>query len=193
MSDSTSVRWVAGVAAGAVIVTIAITLLVLTRVSEMTFVALFALGVMTSLVVGFGPRLKSVDLKELRIELDKVEAARREVEEREREIRKIALAISDITMFIAAFNGRMFEEENGKLVNRWLTQRAQALLADVGASDSAEGTSRYYVTAVEDLERLYKPADTQDWVTAWAIIFDHVRADIEGGFPSVDLSKKAGG
>lgn len=146
-------------------------------VTEWPFVVLVSLSAVLGLVVAFSERLQSVSLKDLEIKLAEVESSREEVKHREQEVRRIATAVAEITVFIAVFHRRLVEDEQRELEIQWLTQRVNALLDGMRSSDTERGRVFQYLAAVKKIDPLYE-SDKTAFAAAWKSLWKKIEEDI---------------
>lgn len=146
-------------------------------IGEPSFVVFVSISAIVSLAVAFGDRLQSVSLRDLKIELAKVESTRKEVEHREQEVRRIATALAEVTVFLAAFHWRPGSHETQALEVQWLTQRVTTLLDGMGASEAERQRVFQYLDAVKKMDAVGKSdragAETQ-WAALWKMIEDEI-------------------
>ena len=148
------------------------------KISEATFVILFSITVITALVVAFIDRVQSFSLRDLRVELAKVENARREVEEKERQVHGVAMTLAEITVFLAAFHRRLGSEESQELENEWLGKRVADLLAVSKASEEERSHVFRFIREVEEMDLLRK-TDQKASEAKWNTIWERVRNEIK--------------
>jgi hypothetical protein len=128
------------------------------------------------LIIFFADVIDWFDLKKLKVQMRKVEEARKEVEEREREVAGIALAMAELTNFIAAFQGRFGDERTNALEREWLQYRTRKLLVESGVSgDEMAHASRW----VDAIKRMDSMKDTKEGEGEWDRIWDRVEAEIK--------------
>jgi hypothetical protein len=138
---------------------------------SVTLVSLCAL-----LIIFFGDSVDWFDLKNLKVQMRKVEEARKEVEEREREVARIALAMAELTNFIAAFQGRFGDDRSNALEREWLQYRTRKLLLESGVSgDEMNHASRW----VDAINRMDSMKDTKEGEGEWGRIWDRVEQEIK--------------
>lgn len=86
-------------------------------ISEPSFDLFILVSVAVSLFISFPNRFRSFEVQagKLKIEFEKVEAARKEVEQREQSVRRTAMILAQIAVFIGAFGNRAKSEKMKKL------------------------------------------------------------------------------
>lgn len=150
-------------------------LLFLHKIGELSFAVFVCMSVLIGLAIAFGDRLESLSFRELKIELGKVEAARKDVEQREQQVRRTALALAEITMFLAAFQHRMGSEETHDLETQWFSRKVGELLDTIYASTPERENTFRFIEAVKHMdavrERDPKASEAQ-WDAVWKLIRD---------------------
>lgn len=141
------------------------------------------------LIIFFADVIDWFDLKNLKVQMRKVEEARKEVEEREREVARIALAMAEITNFIAAFQGRWGSERTSRLQKEWLKIRTKRLLTESGVEGADLDHASRWVSAVERLDALRRdeppiedePEEEDESTSEWDRLFDQIEDEIKKG------------
>jgi hypothetical protein len=108
----------------------------------------------------------------------KIEEATKEIERREQSVRRTALGLAKIAMFIAAFNRRATNKINEELEVKWLSKRTNELLSEISATPEETSTVFKYVKALPELDELLKnnPKDAQKaWDAIWKDIADEIQ------------------
>lgn len=98
-------------------------------ISEASFVAFVFGSIICGLVVAFADRIQSISLRELKVEFERVQEARKEVEERERRVTAIASILSDITEKVASRHGLIIGDAVREEDKRWLEEKRSELKA----------------------------------------------------------------
>ena len=115
------------------------------RVGEGSFVLLLALSILVALIVAVIERVTSFSLRDLSVQLAKVEKARKEVEQKEDTVRQLSLLFAEVGAFLTAFHRRLGDEETHRIEERWLSWKAEKLLHLVNATE-AERTKTFHFT-----------------------------------------------
>ena len=110
------------------------------------------------------------------VSLAAVEAARQEVTAKQEEVTRIALAIGEITVFLAAFHRRMGSERNHDLEQKWLQQRVLRMLAESNIS----GAEREHVFRwLREIESMDAIKDKPESMAYWNRIWDRIEEETE--------------
>lgn len=146
-------------------------------VGEITFTTLVALSIIVSLVVFFADRIKAINLKQLYIEFEKVERARKEVENKEKEVKAVALALADITLFLASFNHRLGDDEDYDLQIKWLKKRVDDVMRDLDIN--AETKQKYFrfIDKIEEADRV-RATDKNKSSEIWKTIKGSIKEEL---------------
>ena len=116
-----------------------------------------------------------MSLRELKIEMAKVEAARQDVEAREQQVRRTALALAEITVFLTTVHHRFVNEETHALESRWFNHKVSELL-DMVAASSAERTHTFRLyeslKQIDALRDKDPEASSKLWDSTWKEIRD---------------------
>lgn len=153
-------------------------LLLLHQISEPSFIILVCVAIIGAIVIGFVDRIHSFSLRDLRVEMAKVEAARQDVEDREREVRRIALTLAEVTMFLAAFHRRLGSDESHAIEQRWLESRIKQLLSEITAAPAEEAKVFRFISAVHEMD-LQRSADPEQSQHTWDRIWEDISREIE--------------
>jgi hypothetical protein len=146
-------------------------------IGETTFVIFVFLSVFVSLIIAFNHRLLSLSLRDWKLELAKVESARKDVEKREQSVRRIATALAEIAMFLAAFQRRFGSEQTQDLEVQWLTHKVSLLLQGMAVSDEERRRVFQYLDAVKKMDAIRdsdKAVAEAEWVGLWKRIEDEI-------------------
>lgn len=136
-----------------------------------TLVSLCAL-----LIIFFGDSVYWFDLKNLKVQMRQFEAARQEVAAKQEEVTRIALAIGEITVFLAAFHRRMGSERNHDLEQKWLHQRVTRMFSGSNISESERDQVFRWLREIEAMESV---KDKPESMAVWSRIWDRVEEEIE--------------
>lgn len=90
-------------------------LLVFDKIGQATYAVLFPIICILGLVLYGFRRLRELDLKNLRITLDKIEKTKQEIFAKEKDLRDIGLRLAKILAFNNAFQGRLGSEESKEI------------------------------------------------------------------------------
>ena len=154
-------------------------LLWLHRVSEPSFIILVCVSLISAFVVAFIDKISSFSLRDMTVELARVESARKEVEQKEKDVRQVAIAIAEITVFLAAFHRRMGSEETHLLEAQWLNHRAEMLLGDLSIGDAEKRRIMRYLLQVDEMDSL-KKTDRDGSLAKWNHIWAGIRDEVKG-------------
>ena len=153
-------------------------LISLHQISEPSFVIFVCVAIIGAFVIGFVDRIQSFSLRDLRVEMAKVEAARQDVEAREQEVRRIALTLAEVTMFLAAFHRRLGSEESHAIEQKWLESKIRKLLSEVAAVPAEEAKVFRFIRAVHEMD-LQRSADPKQSEHTWDKIWEDISREID--------------
>lgn len=109
-------------------------------ISEPSFDLFMVLSVFVGLFIAYSDKVISFSFRDWKMEFAKVKNARQEIEQIEQSIRKMALILSQIAVFIGAFGRRTTNVSNNEVEIAWLSKKANFLLSEIDAT-SDEKTS----------------------------------------------------
>lgn len=150
--------------------------LITTDSSSAGLLAVTLVSLCALLIIFFGDSVDWFDLKNLKVQMRKVEEARKEVEEREREVARIALAMAELTNFIAAFQGRFGDDRSNSLEREWLQYRTRKLLLESGVSGEEMAHASRWVDAINRMDSM---KGTKEGEGEWERIWDRVEEEIK--------------
>ena len=101
-------------------------------VNQLSFISLVAIWLLVSLFILFSHRIKILNLRQLSIELERVEEARKEIEKREKCVTEMARIIGEMTDKNISQHGLLFGEATIEENKKWMTQKNAELKALVG-------------------------------------------------------------
>lgn len=137
-------------------------------IGELSFVLLLISSVFIGLVVAFIDRIQSFSLRELKVEMAKVETARQEVED-------IAMTLAEISVFFAAFNHRFGSKESHRIEREWITTKVHNLLGSIKKDTATKEKVLGYLTEVQKMDAL-RESDSDEgdamWHAMWKTIED---------------------
>ncbi|QTN32872.1 hypothetical protein HZ994_11225 [Akkermansiaceae bacterium] len=137
-------------------------------IGELSFVLLLVSSAFIGLVVAFIDRIQSFSLRELKVEMAKVEAARQEVED-------IAMTLAEISVFFAAFNHRFGSEESHRIEREWITTKVHNLLDSIQQDTATKEKVLRYLTDVQKMDAM-RESDSEAgdaiWDAMWKTIED---------------------
>lgn len=128
------------------------TLVLLGRISEVTYVGLLSLVVITALALHGFNRIKELDLRNLKMTLSRIESARTEVEVRHSQLQDVAVRLLEVVAFHAAWSNRRVPREVIDLQRRWLQERAEELLGAIDAGSQTRDRLLWYQEAFQQLD-----------------------------------------
>lgn len=150
------------------------------RISGPVFLGVLALATLTFLALYFGPRLKSVDLRALKMELAKVEGARQDVVEKAGEVRTLARRLAELIAFTQAWSNRVGDDTGNALRRQWLDAKLQQLAEAIALEGKqVQDITRY----TRGLAQLDGEKDPQRRAEQVARLYDMLRSDIEAEGP----------
>lgn len=152
--------------------------LMVSESSSSSIIILVSVSFFSLLLIFFGDQVDWFDLKNLKVKMRKIEAARKEVEEREKEVRRVALAISEITVFLAAFHRRLGSDETHELEVEWLKKKVRQLLTESSASVDEQSRAFRFLREIEEMDRIKETdqkASEVRWNAIWAMIKDEIQ------------------
>jgi hypothetical protein len=149
-------------------------------IGEPSFIFILCITVLASMFIAFYDRIGSLSLRDLKLEMAKVESARYDVEQRQKEVREIATSLAEITTFIAAFHRRIGSDESHALEVQWLSVKVRRLLESVGADDKERKRIFRYLDEVRQMDEVKaddRAAGKSRWDSIWSTIKDEIERD----------------
>lgn len=146
--------------------------LLLTESGTMSAGVIAGMSLFGLLVIYFGDRIDSFDFKAMKVKLQQVEAAKREVE-------NIAVALAEISIFFAAFNHRLGNEETHRIERDWITGKVHQLLESMGTDPSRTAGVMRYLKAIEEIDAARgcdRKSGADEWVELWRRIALEVKS-----------------
>lgn len=128
------------------------------------------------LIIYFSDAVDWFDLKNLKVQMRKVEDARLEIEQKEAEISRIALATAEIAIFFAAFHRRLGSTRTRELENRWLENRLGQLLSDSSIDYSERNNAFRWLREVKAMDTIENDEERKK---KWERIWDRVEAEMK--------------
>ena len=104
--------------------------------SESTSVSLFPLVCVCFLgllLIFFGDQVDWFDLKNLKVKMRKIEETRKEIEEREARIKRVAAILADIAASDATFFGLMWDAVEPEARKKWVRSKINDLESVIGS------------------------------------------------------------
>ncbi len=144
------------------------------RVNQLSFVSLVALVVLAGLFIAFSDRIKTLNLRQLSIDLERVEEARKDVEARAAEIRRITFSLAEITLFITAIEGRVRGEGEADVNTPWLESKVRELLHSASATPEEQSKTFRLFSAAKELDSLRDTLVGKEWVKRWNAIREQI-------------------
>ncbi len=123
-------------------------------------IALLALVCVAFLVLS---RVHTIDFKKLKLTLDKIERAKKEIYAKEEDLIKVSLLASQLIAFNSAFEGRCHGSESYRLQNEWYYQKIKELLAEVKASPETTADVLKYFHALRMRDASAGDKHKQEW------------------------------
>lgn len=159
---------------GAVALILFTGLLMSKHLGQMSYVSLLtATGLVCLVLHGFS-RLRELDLKNLKVTLDKMERVKEEIFAKEEDLRRVSLLASQLIAFNSAFEGRMHDGESYRLQNEWYYQKIKELLDAVEASPETTADVLKYFHSLRN--RDVSAGDQKK--LKWDDLMDMIREDI---------------
>jgi len=125
-------------------------LLLAGRINQWGYLFLIALVALVSVVVhGFG-RLRELDLKNLRMTLDRMEQVRADVYAKEDDLRKASVVLTRLAIFITTYMNRCGNEHSAQFIPSWVCEQSEELLKALGVSEDDRA-------AAFDIPNAYEP------------------------------------
>ena len=147
-------------------------------ISESSFCFLILSSILVGVLVCLSDRLKEIvfGFKEWRVVLSEIKYAQREIEDREKRIKEIAIVSADVVAHMAAFGGQMGSEESHKLDREWLASRFKRL-ATISESEVGGAAWRY----MQEIECLDKNNSEQKelGLKAWHKAYEDIKKEIK--------------
>lgn len=94
-------------------------LLYLSAIGQMAYVSLISVSMLTGFIIFFSDRIKEINLKELKMHLSEIKAAKEEVFAKEKEVKDIAFNLAKIIAFTSQVQGRMNSQEGHQRWRKW--------------------------------------------------------------------------
>lgn len=155
-------------------------LLVHGQIGEVVYLALVALlALLCSVLPGFS-RLRELDLRNLRLTLDRIEEVKEEVFAKEADLRNIAISLAKIIAFGNAFQGRYKSEEGIQLERNWYLLQTNKLLDLLAVDRKVRQEILKYDTFYQTARSL-KAADEKERFAQH--LYNMVRADLRDNQP----------
>lgn len=129
------------------------------------------LSIFGLLVIFFADRIEWFDFKALRVHLREVQEAKKEVED-------VALALAEITAFLAAFHRRMGGEESHRIETDWMQSRVERLLDGMKADSAVRKKILYYLHQVREMDTV-RESDSNRGLNRWNEIWKEVESEIK--------------
>lgn len=98
------------------------------KLNDLSYCSMIIVLFLVILALIFYPRLKELDLKNLRLTLIEINEAKEEVASKEKEIKEIAKTLARITAFTGQVQNRMLGEGTHELHEEWYRQQIEYLL-----------------------------------------------------------------
>jgi hypothetical protein len=175
--SGTGIRMTSAAALGAIGVLASYKLKTAGTIGEPSFVVFVGLSAVVALALAFGDRLQSVSLRDLKIELAKVESSRKEVEQREQQVRHMATTLAEITIFFTAFHRRLGSDETHALEIQWLTQKVTTLLDGMAAPEKERQRVFHYLDAVQKMDAI-KETDRESGKAQWEDLWKKIEDEL---------------
>ena len=143
-------------------------------IGQAAFVILMSTLAFVCIVIPVLRRLKQLDIKNLKMTLDKIEKARDDVFAKEKDLAKISLLVSQLFAFNSAFEGRIYQPETHRLQQEWYNRKMAELLVAIKTSSFATEEVLKYFHAM----RRYEISDGASQKLEWHNLMNMIREDI---------------
>lgn len=94
-------------------------LLCLSVIGQVAYVSLISISILAGFIVFFSDRIKEINLKELKMLLSEIKAAKDEVFAKEKEVKDMAFHIAKIIAFTSQVQSRINNEDGYQRWRRW--------------------------------------------------------------------------
>ncbi len=135
-------------------------LLTLDQIGELSFVSLLSLTALISIVVQLFPRLKELDLKNLKLVLQEIKDTKEEIYAREEDLKKISYQTLLILTFNSVTQGRMGSKESWKLQRQWFQKNLAALTDSLHYTEDERSELVKYMNKYNEFDHLLSDRDS---------------------------------
>ena len=143
-------------------------------ITEVPFTTLSMAAAFFGCVIAFIDRVQSFGSAAFRVELAQVQEARKEVEARALEIRRVTFALAEITLFITAIQGRIRSEGEADVNTPWLESKVREILHSVSATPEEQSKTFRLFSAAKEMDRLHGQLDATEWEKGWNAIKEQI-------------------
>lgn len=129
------------------------------------YVFLISITALVSLVIHGFSRLKELDLKNLKLTLDKIEAVKRDIYAKEHDLKRAATVFARLILFNSNWQHRLSSNKLSQLRERWMQQRTDELLASLRIPKKDLDDVCWYYEAVKRVDGfdVHDPKRNQEW------------------------------
>lgn len=153
-------------------------LLVYHEIGSISYVTLLcALGLISLVLHGFS-RIRELDLKNLKMTLDRIEEAKAEVFAKEADLKNITISLAQIIAFSNAFQGRLRSEESYELQSKWYRLQTNKLLNILAVNNLDRREILKYDTFFQKVKTLKSTEEKEKFSDE---LLDMMKEDIEKG------------
>ena len=136
---------------GVALTTLFTTLLCFKKLSQPSYIFLFSLTVIACLVLHGFPRLKELDLKSLKMTLEKIETAKQEIYAKQDEVNRTTTLLTELVLFQNAMSQVTGDKELRAYERLWLNNKCSEILNQLGYAQSEQKQIFRYQRAVDDI------------------------------------------
>jgi hypothetical protein len=131
-------------------------LLVLGHIGEVSYSFLFALITLISIVVQLFPRLKELDLKNLKLVLAEIKDTKAELYAREEDLKSISHIILLVLSYSTVTQGRWGSTKSIDLQKQWFQQKIEQLTDALQYSNDEKKEITKYISKYNEYDSLMK-------------------------------------
>ena len=99
-------------------------------------------------------RLKELDIKSLKLVLNKLEETKKEIFAKQEDLRKTALGMAEIMAFSNAAQGRLVSEEDHEIATKWYEHKLSKLIKDFNFDDKEIKKIRKFADKYKEIDEL---------------------------------------
>ena len=148
------------------------------KLGEMAFVSLFCALCLVSLVIYGFPRLKQLDLRNLKLTLEKIESARKEIYAKEQDLKRLSLLLTESVLMNSLWLDRAGGgEEVNRLNSQWFSQQAKRVLTALRSTKTETEQLLRYVRLFERLEA--SAPDSPERQSVWEEFVTTIRKEVD--------------
>lgn len=118
------------------------------------YVALLSVLALVCLVLHGFSRIRELDLKNLRMKLDRMEKVKEDIFAKEKDLQKVSVQLAKIIAYNNAFHGRIGSHETFRLSNKWYRLQTEELLDLLGVREKERDRVLRYYTAMDRVDQV---------------------------------------